>query len=51
VTAREAKQAARALRLLLEKVAAGELDAPPALIRRLEGSLSALEAMSKRGQR
>jgi hypothetical protein len=45
---REARETAATVRLLLEKVAAGDLDAPPGLIRRMQGSLAALDAMSRR---
>lgn len=47
---REVREAAATVRLLLKKVAAGDLDAPPGLIRRLQGSLAALDAMSRRGR-
>lgn len=43
-----ARQAAAVLRALLEKVQAGELTAPPGLVRALRGSLAALEAVGSR---
>lgn len=47
--ARDARQAAATLRLLLDKVKAGELDASPGMVRSLQGSLAALNAMTNGG--
>ena len=40
------RDAAAVLRQVLALVAAGEMTAPPAMVRRLEGAVTALEAVS-----
>jgi hypothetical protein len=46
-TAKEQREVVAALRLLLERVAAGELTAPRSMIRRIEGAIIVLEALVK----
>lgn len=48
--ASEARETADTIRLVLEKIHAGELEAPPGMVRQLQGSLIALEALCGRGQ-
>lgn len=48
---REAREAAGTLRLVLERVESGQLRAPGGVVRRLQGSLAALDAVAKRGKR
>lgn len=44
----QSRESAVTLRTLLEKVAAGELDASPRMVRHLEGALLTLEVLSRR---
>jgi len=47
VTKRELREAAAGLGRILEAVERGELDAPPAMLARLDGARLALEALSE----